>query len=133
MTLVTGCVVRYPYLWARQAEAGESEGRKDRPTAVAFRVVRPGGDRVLLIPITTSPPTADTWAVEVPDSEKRAAGLDPRLRQWIVLDEANTDVVSGSFYLSESMVIGQFSSGFFYPLVRQMVSRMDKMRRVSRL
>lgn len=132
MKLVTGCVVRYPYLWARQAEAGETEGRKDRPAAIAFRVVRPGGDHLLLIPITTSPPTADRWAVEVPDREKPGAGLDPRLRQWIVLDEANADVVKGSFYLSECMVIGQFSPGFFYPLVRQMVARMDKIRKVSR-
>jgi hypothetical protein len=33
--LQTGVVLRYPYLWARQAKAGETEGRKDHPVAVA--------------------------------------------------------------------------------------------------
>ena len=33
----TGCVIRYPYLWAQQAARGETEGRKDRPTVVGVR------------------------------------------------------------------------------------------------
>ena len=33
-----GDVLRYPYLWARQARAGETEGRKLRPCAVVLAV-----------------------------------------------------------------------------------------------
>jgi hypothetical protein len=31
--LRTGCVIRFPYLWVREAERGETEGRKPRPVA----------------------------------------------------------------------------------------------------
>jgi hypothetical protein len=35
--LRTGCVIRFPYLWVREAERGETEGRKARPVAVGVR------------------------------------------------------------------------------------------------
>jgi hypothetical protein len=57
--LRTGCVIRFPYLWAREAERGETEGRKPRPVAVGVRIARPGGDDILLLfPITSQPPRA---------------------------------------------------------------------------
>jgi hypothetical protein len=40
----TATVIRYPYLWAREAGKGETEGRKDRPVAVGVRLPRPDGD-----------------------------------------------------------------------------------------
>lgn len=46
--LLAGAVIRYPYLWVRQAQAGEAEGRKARPTVVGFRVSRRTGDLLLL-------------------------------------------------------------------------------------
>jgi hypothetical protein len=36
--LRTGCVIRFPYLWVREAERGETEGRKPRPVAVGVRI-----------------------------------------------------------------------------------------------
>ena len=51
--LRTGVVIRYPYLWARQAQAGETEGRKDRPVAVGVRLPRANGDLVLFFPVTS--------------------------------------------------------------------------------
>ena len=62
----TASVIRYPCLWARQADSGETEGRKDRPVAVGVRIAREGGDRLLLLPISTSPPGPDRKAIEVP-------------------------------------------------------------------
>ena len=32
--LRTGCVILFPYLWVREAERGETEGRKPRPVTV---------------------------------------------------------------------------------------------------
>lgn len=64
----TACVIRYPYLWVREAQRGETEGRKERPVAVGVRVSRPDGD---LLP---------RFACEIPPIEKRRAGLDPDLR-----------------------------------------------------
>ncbi|WP_245491075.1 hypothetical protein, partial [Mesorhizobium sp. M2A.F.Ca.ET.037.01.1.1] len=72
----TATVIRYPYLWAREARAGETEGRKERPVAVGVRVVRADGDLVLFFPITTKEPEKARFAVEIPAIERRRAGLD---------------------------------------------------------
>ena len=37
------------------------------------------------------------FAAEIPDTEKRRAGLDGDIRLWIVLDEYNQDVIGRSF------------------------------------
>ena len=72
--LRTGCVIRFPYLWARQAERGETEGRKSRPVAVGVRITRPKGEDVLvLFPITSQPPSSDRFAAEIPEMERRRA------------------------------------------------------------
>jgi len=65
--LRTGCVIRYPYLWVREAEQGETEGRKPRLVAVGVRIIRPKGEDVLvLFQITSQPPFSDRFAVEIP-------------------------------------------------------------------
>lgn len=87
---------------------------------------------MLLFPITTSPPQAGKWAVEVPEMEKHRAGLDTDIRQWIVLDEANADVVGGSYYLEPEPPIGEFSRAFFAPLMQQVIERMAEIEKVSR-
>lgn len=46
--LRTGCVIRFPYLWVRESERGETEGRKPRPVAVGVRISRPKGEDVLV-------------------------------------------------------------------------------------
>ena len=76
----TATVIRYPYLWSREAGKGETEGRKDRPVAVGVRIPRAGGDLVLFFPITTKQPERSRFAAEIPAIEKRRAGLDVDLR-----------------------------------------------------
>jgi hypothetical protein len=89
----TACVIRFPYLWAREAERGETEGRRVRPVAVGVRISRPKGEDVLvLFPITSQPPAEDRFAVEIPETEKRRAGLDATVRLWMILDEYNQDI-----------------------------------------
>jgi hypothetical protein len=62
--LRTGCVIRFPYLWVREAERGETEGRKHRRVAVGVRITRPKGDDVLvLFPITSQLPSPDRFAL----------------------------------------------------------------------
>ncbi len=122
----SGAVVVYPYLWNREAAKGETEGRKHRPSALAVRVARAGrADLVVLFPITTKAPDMGRWAVEVPETEKLRAGLDPMLRQWIVLDECNGDAIPGSFYLEPGPPLGHFSKRFFLPLVLEFVRRRE--------
>lgn len=66
----TAAVIRYPYLWSREAGKGETEGRKDRPVAVGVRIARADGDLVLFFPITTKQPERGRFAFEIPAIEK---------------------------------------------------------------
>lgn len=131
--LRTACVIRYPYLWAQQAKRGETEGRKSRPVAVGVRIARPDGDDLLvLFPITSKAPKAGRFAVEIPETEKRRAGLERDLRLWIVLDEYNQDLVGRSFYLESEPPIGRFSKAFFLPLLQQFIARRGQAKRIDR-
>ena len=131
--LRTGCVVRYPYLWARKGERGETEGRKPRPVAVGVRIIRPKGDDVLvLFPVTSQPPSPDRFAIEIPEMEKRRAGLDATLRLWIILDEYNQDIVGQSFYLEPEPPLGRFSKAFFLPVMKEFIARRSRSRGVNR-
>ena len=128
----TACVVRYPYLWAREARRGETEGRKSRPVAVGVRLARADGDLILFFPITTKEPGPERFAAEVPIIEKQRAGLDRDLRLWIILDEYNSDVVGRSFYLEPDPPIGRFSKAFFLPLMREFIARRRDLAGVER-
>ena len=128
----TASVIRYPYLWAREAHKGETEGRKERPVAVGVRLSRPDGDLVLFFPISTKQPEPARFSAEIPAIEKRRAGLDTDLRLWIILDEFNTDRVGRSFYLEPEPPIGRFSKAFFLPLLRAFIARRKEFTEVSR-
>ncbi len=128
----TASVIRYPYLWAREAHKGETEGRKERPVAVGVRLPRPDGDLVLFFPISTKQPEPARFSAEIPAIEKRRAGLDTDLRLWIILDEFNTDRVGRSFYMEPEPPIGRFSKAFFLPLLRAFIARRKEFTEVSR-
>jgi len=131
--LTTGAVIRYPFLWTHEAVAGETEGRKERPAAVGFRIPRPDtGDILLLFPITTKEPAPSRFFAEIPLTEKRRAGLDTVSRLWLILDEFNEDAIGGSFYLEPDPPLGRFSRAFFLPLMRQFIDRRAKLRSVRR-
>lgn len=131
--LRTGCVIRFPFLWVREAERGEIEGRKLGPVAVGVRIARPNGEDILvLFPITSQPPSADRFAAEIPEMEKRRAGLDVAMRLWIMLDEYNQDTIGKSFYLEPEPPLGRFSKAFFLPLMKEFIARRAGARGVNR-
>lgn len=131
--LRTGVVIRYPYLWTREAERGETEGRKFRPSAVGVRLSRPGGeDLVILFPITSKAPERGRFSVEIPETEKQRAGLDRDIRLWIILDEFNEDIVGRSFFLEPEPPLGYFSKAFFLPIMRDFIARRARSRGVVR-
>jgi mRNA-degrading endonuclease toxin of MazEF toxin-antitoxin module len=84
-----GLVVRYDYLWRREARQGRSEGSKHRPCVV---VLAGGVDRgrpfAVVAPVTHIPPEDPASAVEIPAAVKRWLGLD-EARSWIVTSELN--------------------------------------------
>ena len=88
--LVSGLVIRYSYLWHREHLEGCEEGQKDRPCAIiaAMRADESGNTRVLVMPITHSPPDHASVAVEIPAKVKQRLRLD-EAQSWVVLSEWN--------------------------------------------
>jgi hypothetical protein len=93
---VPGLVIRYSYLWYAEQLQGREEGQKDRPCAIvaAMRSDENGRTRVLVLPITHSPPDRPDLAVEIPAKVKRRLQLDDS-PSWVVLTEWNEFVWPG--------------------------------------
>jgi hypothetical protein len=86
---MAGMVIRYAYLWRSDYERGLEEGTKDRPCAVLLAVIDEAGDRkVIVLPVTHTPPQIPGHALEIPAATKRRLDLDDG-RSWIVVTEAN--------------------------------------------
>jgi hypothetical protein len=86
-----GLVIRYSYLWQAEHREGREEGVKDRPCAIVLTVESHGPDkrpRVVVLPITHTPPADSTFAVEIPLVTKNRLGLDDA-RSWVILSESN--------------------------------------------
>jgi hypothetical protein len=114
-----GLVIRYSYLWHREAQAGQEEGVKDRPCAVVVAFQDEGGQtRVYALPITHSPPARGEEAIEIPATVKARLGLDGE-RSWVTVSEANVFTWPGPDLRflpgkgPESAAFGFLSPGFF--------------------
>jgi hypothetical protein len=85
-----GLVISYAYLWHREHQAGQEEGRKDRPSVIVLATERvdDGATAVTVLPITHSAPADPASAVEIPAPVKRHLGLDAE-RSWIIVAEGN--------------------------------------------
>lgn len=83
-----GLVIRYAFLWGREAARGQEEGSKDRPCAVVL-AAKKEGDKTLVVvaPITHTDP-GKSPAVEIPAITKQRLGLDHD-RSWIITSEVN--------------------------------------------
>lgn len=131
-----GEVITYPYLWAWQQERGETEGRKQRPVCVvvAIRSAADGNTHLLLLAITTQPPQAGRTALEIPDIERRRAGLGDLKQSWIVTDEYNYDIIERSWYIEPHQeVLGRFSKSFVMKIAALFAKARNASSRVSRL
>lgn len=84
-----GLVIRYSFLWHREAEQGREDGLKDRPCAIVLAIADEAGKtRVVVLPITHTPPTNPSDAIEIPPTTKKRLGLDAE-RSWVVTTETN--------------------------------------------
>ncbi len=85
-----GLVIRYDYLWRREAEAGRRLS-KDRPAclvAASDEAARPRF--VVILPITHARPSGETVGVAIPPRVRQALGLDDE-PCWIIVSEHNVD------------------------------------------
>ena len=104
-----GQVFDYHYLWKWQADGGETEGRKKRPSCVVIVVTNDAGHHIMFIaPITSKTPEQGRAALEIPETEARRARLDGNLSLWIILDELNADVLEASYTIEDRSPRGSF-------------------------
>ncbi|MDR3507002.1 MAG: growth inhibitor PemK [Caulobacteraceae bacterium] len=90
-----GLVIRYSYLWRREALEGREEGVKDRPCAIVLAIKNDGEEAtVYVLPITHVAPSRPEEAVELPGPTKARLGLDAE-RSWVVVTEGNSFVWPG--------------------------------------
>lgn len=90
-----GLVISYAYLWRREHDAGQEEGRKNRPCVIVLSVEKhETGTQVTVAPVTHSTPSADTPSMEIPARVKQHLGLDDD-RSWVILEEVNQFVWPG--------------------------------------
>lgn len=118
-----GQVFEYRYLWKWQADAGETEGRKTRPSCVTV-VVTNGNDQtvIFIAPITSAAPGRDRLALTIPEFEAKRAKLDHHIPLWIIVDELNVDVLETSYTLEDRTPRGAFSPAFTDLVVRSVQS-----------
>ena len=128
-----GDVWRYDYLWRWQHDGGETEGRKRRPTAMVAVIKASDGTFLFILPITSSPPMAGRMALEVPQIERRRAGLDD-IPLWVMIDEYNFDRLESSFYFDPKARVGRFGSTFHRKVLEAFTSaaRSHLVKRVPR-
>lgn len=122
-------VIRYAYLWRREAEAGREEASKDRPCAIVLVILREGANPVVrVLPITHSQPADPAGALELPAPTKLRLGLDTE-RSWVVLDEANDFIWPGPDLRPlpgggpQSAIHGMLPPGFMKVLRERLLAR----------
>ena len=109
-----GLVVRYDYLWSREAAAGADQG-KDRPACLVAASDSTAQPRfVVILPITHSAPSGDTAGIEIPPRVRRALGLDDE-PCWVIVSEHNVDEWPNGGLRSLPGRPGVFDYGFVPP------------------
>lgn len=110
-----GLVISYAYVWRREHDAGQEEGRKNRPCVIVLSVEKHNsGTQVTVAPITHSPPSANTPNIEIPLRVKQHLGLDDE-RAWVILDEVNQFVWPGYDLRPIPSTKGEIAYGFLPP------------------
>ncbi len=111
-----GAVFSYSYLWAREAEAGEESGRKNRPACLLIRLSR-NEDRLYMFAITSRRPTAERISEELSLLECKRCGL--RAPAWIILDEFNVSMASELQDFASLRPLGNLSPAFVKMALRK--------------
>jgi hypothetical protein len=109
-----GDVIVYPYRWRSERDEGRFvDGAKERPCCLVLLVTDSAGrETVILAPVSSKPPRADQTAIEIPEIERRRAGLEGYPQAWVFVDEVNADRVADSWYLEPQAPLGAFGRSF---------------------
>ncbi len=109
-----GLVIRYDYLWSREAAAGRDQG-KERPACLVATTDPAASPRfVVILPITHARPDKHTVGVEIPGKVREALGLDDA-PSWVIVSEHNVDEWPNGGLAPLPGRPGVFSYGFIPP------------------
>jgi hypothetical protein len=127
---VPGLVVRYNFLWRKDALEGLSESGKDRPCALILSSRKTG--KVTVIPITHSPPERgeEHLSIEIPTEICKLCGLDDG-GNYIRLGESNRFVWPGPHLRRlpsdpAKVHYGQLPEAFFQSVLSQVIAMVEK-------
>lgn len=85
-----GLVIRYDYLWSREAAEGRQQS-EDRPACLVTASDSSTTPRfVVILPIRHSAPRGDDVGIEIPHQVRRALGLDDA-PSWALISDHNVD------------------------------------------
>lgn len=109
-----GLVIRYDYLWSREAAADRGQG-KERPACLVAATDPATSPRfVVILPITHTRPDKDTVGIEIPAKVREALGLDDA-PSWVIVSEHNVDEWPNGGLAPLPGRPGVFSYGFIPP------------------
>lgn len=123
-----GDVVRYYYLWHKQAQKGEYSGRKARPSCVMVKTEK----HLFLFPITSQEPHNLQYSLKVPEIECQRAGLQKQ--SWVRVDEFNVVPCESLFDFEDLKPQGRFSRAFVRKIALKIkeVKAIKSLKKVSR-
>jgi hypothetical protein len=118
-----GLVIRYDYLWTREAAGGRAQG-KDRPACLVAATEATLTPRfIVILPITHTAPSGGTVGIEIPVKVRQALGLDDA-RSWVVISDHNVDEWPNAGLAPVPRRPDLFSYGFIPPgLFKQIKSK----------
>lgn len=92
---IPGLVIRYSYLWKREADLGQVEGQKHWPCVVVVCVQQVDEELVVTVaPITHTRPADPDQAIALTAATRRRLGLSTE-KNWMMATEVNTFVWPG--------------------------------------
>jgi hypothetical protein len=132
---IPGLVIRYTYLWKREADRGQIEGLKHRPCVVVLCVEEIDGEKIVTVaPITHNPPLNPEQAIAMTSATRRRLGLDEE-KNWIMATEVNSFYWPGPDLVptpSGEYVYGELPAVVFEALTRKILAAGSTLAEVPR-
>ncbi|MDR3417151.1 MAG: hypothetical protein P4L83_13285 [Nevskia sp.] len=132
---IPGLVIRYAYLWKREADRGQIEGQKHRPCVVVLCVEEVDGEKIVTVaPITHSPPPNPEQAIAMTPATRRRLGLDEE-KNWIMATEVNSFYWPGPDLTptpTGEYAYGELPAVVFEALIKKIVAAGSKLAEVPR-
>ena len=122
---IPGLVIRYAYLWKREADLGQVEGQKHRPCAIVVCVERSEGEALVTVaPLTRRKPKDPKLAIALTAATRRRLRLGKQ-PNWIIATEVNTFCWPGPDLRPTAQgdyAYGELPAVVFQALVKKIVS-----------